>query len=233
MSNRRLLSLSTAYRWLACPPSAIKNAHLEDKSSEYTTQDTEAHSLCAFKLKTALGLPCEDPRETLSFLDLEIEDCSTLYAKFVMDEKAKAELMCKDPLIMVEQKVDFSRFVPNGYGTVDCLIVSDQQLHVINFKYETGIQVETNNNPQMMCYALGAMLLYDGIYDIETVKMSIYQPKKSHANSWQISRQELYDWAVDVLYAGALMAAESSGELKAGDHCRFCQAKTTCRKRAE
>lgn len=233
MTQHAILSASSAYRWLACPPSALKNAQIEDKPSDYARQGTEAHSLCEHKLKEALGMASEDPRKNLTFLDIEMEDAATLYTEFVMEEKDKAELICNDTLVLVEQKVDFGRFVPDGFGTADCLIISDQQLHVIDFKYGTGVQVEAESNPQMMCYGLGALLLYDGIYDIETIKLTIFQPRKDHVSSWQVSKQELYDWAIDVLQTGALLAAEGAGDLKAGDHCRFCKVKANCRKRAE
>lgn len=233
MSKHAILSASSAYRWLACPPSALKNAEVEDKPSEYAKQGTEAHTLCEFKLKTALGMECQDPRDGLEFLDTEMEDCSTAYAEYIMEEKAKAEQTCQDPLVLVEQKVSFERFVPDGFGTADCLIISDQQLHIVDFKYGTGIQVEAEHNPQMMCYGLGAMLLYDGIYDTENIKMTIFQPRKDHISSWEISKQDLYDWAVDELFPTAQLAAKGEGEYQAGDHCRFCKVKATCRKRAE
>ncbi len=133
--------------------------------------------------------------------------------------------------MLVEQKLDFSRFVPDGFGTGDCLIIADSELQVIDFKYGTGVQVEAENNPQMMCYALGAMLLYDGIYDIDSVKMTIFQPRKDHVSSAIISKDDLYSWAVDVLHPIAEIAAKGEGDFKAGDHCRFCKIKAACRKR--
>ena len=113
------------------------------------------------------------------------------------------------------------------------LIITDGQLQVIDFKYGTGVQVEAENNPQMMCYALGAMLLYDGIYDIDSVKMTIFQPRKDHVSSAIISKDDLYSWAVDVLHPTAQLAAKGEGDFKAGEHCRFCKIKAACRKRAE
>ena len=233
MSSHAILSASSAYRWLACPPSALKNAEVEDKPSEFALQGTEAHSLCEYKLKHALGMDATDPTGSLEYYDQEMEECSDAYVGFVLEQKAEAEKTCKDPLVLVEQKLDFSRFVPDGFGTGDCLIIADSELQVIDFKYGTGVQVEAENNPQMMCYALGAMLLYDGIYDIDSVKMTIFQPRKDHVSSAIISKDDLYSWAVDVLHPIAEIAAKGEGDFKAGDHCRFCKIKAACRKRAE
>lgn len=233
MSSHAILSASSAYRWLACPPSALKNAEVEDKPSEFALQGTDAHSLCEYKLKHALGMEAADPTASLEYYDQEMEECSDAYVGFVLEQKAQAGKTCKDPLVLVEQKLDFSRFVPGGFGTGDCLIIADGELQVIDFKYGTGVQVEAENNPQMMCYALGAMLLYDGIYDIDSVKMTIFQPRKDHVSSSIISKDELYSWAVDVLHPIAEIAAKGEGDFKAGDHCRFCKIKAACRKRAE
>lgn len=233
MSSHAILSASSAYRWLTCPPSALKNAEVEDKPSEFALQGTDAHSLCEYKLKHALGMEATDPTASLEYYDQEMEECSDAYVGFVLEQKAQAGKTCKDPLVLVEQKLDFSRFVPDGFGTGDCLIIADGELQVIDFKYGTGVQVEAENNPQMMCYALGAMLLYDGIYDIDSVKMTIFQPRKNHVSSSIISKDDLYSWAVDVLHPIAEIAAKGEGDFKAGDHCRFCKIKAACRKRAE
>lgn len=231
--SHAILSASSAYRWLACPPSALKNAAIEDQVSEYALQGTDAHSLCEYKLKHALGEAVVDPTETLQYYDSEMEECSDAYVDFVLEQKAEVEKVCTDPLVLVEQKLNFSRFVPDGFGTGDCLIIADDEIHIIDFKYGTGVLVEAESNPQMMCYALGAVLLYDGIYDIEAVKMTIFQPRKSNVSSWTISKADLLDWAVNVLQPAAELAFKGEGELKAGDHCRFCKVKANCRKRAE
>lgn len=233
MSKHAVLSASSAYRWLACPPSALKNAEVEDKPSEYAKQGTDAHSLCEYKLRKSLGMGASDPTNSLEYYDQEMEECSDAYVSFILEQKSEAEKTCKDPLVLIEQKLDFSRFVPGGFGTGDCLIITDGQLQVIDFKYGTGVQVDAENNPQMMCYALGAMLLYDGIYDIDSVKMTIFQPRKEHVSSAVISKDDLYSWAVNDLQPGAELASRGEGEFKAGEHCRFCKIKAACRKRAE
>jgi hypothetical protein len=134
---------------------------------------------------------------------------------------------------LVEQRLDFSRFVPDGFGTGDCVIVSDKTLAICDLKYGKGLLVEAENNPQLMCYALGALEMFDGIYDIDTVSLTIYQPRRENISTFVLSKAKLLDWAENVLVPAARQAFEGTGEFKAGDHCRFCKIKATCRKRAE
>lgn len=234
MAKHSKLSPSSSKMWIACPPSAQLNAKMPDKGSEYAAQGTDAHTLCEAKLKKALGAEAEDPREGLAYLDAEMEECSDAYVQFVM-EKVEA---AGNPIVMVEQRLDFSRFVPEGFGTGDCVIVSEGNLHVIDFKYGTGIAVSAGNdregvNPQLACYALGALSAFDGIYDIDTVSMSIFQPRREVAETYTVTKDSLLKWAEDVLCPAAKLASEGGGEYKAGDHCQFCKAKQICRKRAE
>ncbi|WP_273234237.1 DUF2800 domain-containing protein [Ileibacterium valens] len=233
MSSHALLSASSASRWIACPPSALLNAKEADQSSEYAEQGTEAHLLCEYKLTKGLGMEAADPTAELKFFDQEMADCTDDYVRFILEQKAEIEKTCKDPLVLIEQRLDFSKFVPEGFGTGDCLIISDNQIQVIDFKYGSGVEVSAEKNPQMMCYALGALLLYDGIYDIESVKMTIFQPRKDSISSFEISKEDLLKWAEEVLSPAAKLAAKGKGDFKAGDHCRFCKIKNKCRKRAE
>ena len=233
MSEHALLSASSASRWMACPPSALLNAKEPDQTSDYAEEGTEAHKLCEYKLKQNLGQEMADPRVGMKFYTQEMEDCANDYVQFILEQKAEIEKSCKDPLLLIEQKLDFSEYVPDGFGTGDCLLISDNQLQVIDFKYGTGVEVSSEKNPQMMCYGLGALLLYDGIYDIESIKMTIFQPRKQNNSSYKISKDELLDWAQNTLKPAAALAAKGEGEFKAGDHCRFCKLKNKCRKRAE
>lgn len=146
-----LLSASSSHRWIACPPSAMLCAKEKDVFSEYAKRGTDAHSLCEHKLKILLGMATCDPTETLDFFDQEMADSADAYAQFVMEQVAEGKETCKDILVLVEQKLDFSRWVPDGFGTGDCVIVADDTLRVIDFKYGVGVLVDVENNPQMMC----------------------------------------------------------------------------------
>lgn len=227
------LSASGSNRWLHCPPSAKECAKLPDVSSEYARQGTDAHTLCEYKVKKALGRKMKDPTEDLTFYNEEMEECASEYAQFIMESLSAAKEHCKDPLVLVEQRLDFSRWVPGGFGTGDCVIVADDTLMVIDFKYGLGVLVDAEKNSQMMCYALGALSLFDGIYDIKEVNMTIFQPRRENVSTASMSKEELLQWAETVLKPTAELAAKGEGEYKAGDHCRFCKLKATCRKRAE
>ncbi|MBS4831730.1 DUF2800 domain-containing protein [Ruminococcus callidus] len=227
------LSPSSAFRWIKCTPSAKLNAALPDSTSEYALQGTAAHTLCEYKLQKLLGKDAKDPTENLTYFDAEMADCTDSYQQYVSEQIEKAKQFCKDPIVLVEQKLDFSKWVPQGFGTGDCVIVADNILTVIDFKYGVGVLVEAEQNPQMMCYALGALALFDSIYDIENVVMTIFQPRRDNISTYKLSKKELLQWADEILSPAAQLAAKGEGEFKAGKHCRFCKVKATCRKRAE
>lgn len=228
-----MLSASSSHRWLECPPSAKLNAEIADKASEYAQQGSSAHELAEYKIKSFLGENVKDPTDSLTYLDQEMADCTDIYAEYVAEQVAKAKEHCKDPIVLVEQRLDFSKWVPQGFGTGDTVIVADDVLTIIDLKYGVGILVEAEKNPQMMCYALGALQLFDSIYDINKVSMTIFQPRREHISTFEITKEELLKWADTILAPTAQLAASGDGEFKAGAHCQFCKVKATCRKRAE
>lgn len=233
MGTHALLSASSSHRWLACPPSARLCEDYEDTGSEYAQQGTDAHSLCEHKLKLALGMETTDPTESLSFYDEEMEECACGYAEYVLSLVEEAKKNCKDPVVLIEQKLDFSRFVKDGFGTGDCVVIADGTLYIIDYKHGKGVEVSAAENPQMMLYALGALELFDGIYDIDTVRMAIYQPRRENVSVCVMAKDDLLQWAYNDLMAKAKLAYDGEGEFNAGGHCRFCKAKAVCRKRAE
>jgi hypothetical protein len=228
-----LLSASSAHKWISCPPSALLSKKFEDTSSSFAQEGTDAHTLAQYKLEKLLGLDTKDPTESLSFYDEEMNGHAEYYAAFVLEQLEKAKETCSDPQILIEQKLDFSKYVPEGYGHVDCLIIADGTLTVIDYKYGLGIKVLAERNPQMFCYALGGLALFDGIYDIDNIHLIIYQPRRENISEYSISKSELIKWAEEVLAPTAQLAIKGEGEYKAGEHCQFCKAKATCRKRAE
>ncbi|MCH3972847.1 MAG: DUF2800 domain-containing protein [Oscillospiraceae bacterium] len=228
-----VLSASSSDRWLHCPPSARLCETYEDKGSNYAVEGTDAHSLCEFKLRKALGQPAKDPTESLSFYNEEMEDCAAGYAAYVIEQVEAAKETCPDPVVLVEQRVDFSRWVKQGFGTADCLIIADGTLQVLDFKYGLGVLVSVEENPQMKCYALGALELFDDIYDIEKVSMTIYQPRRDNISTFEISKVDLYKWANKVLKPTADLAFAGDGNFLCGEWCGFCKAKNECRARAE
>ena len=231
--NHALLAPSSSERWINCPPSAKENAVQQDTSSSYAQQGTDAHTLCEYKVKKALGHRVRDPTEDLTYFDEEMAECSDAYCEFVMEQVETAKQNCSDPLVLVEQRLDFTRWVSESFGTADCIIVADGMLTVIDFKYGLGILVEAEENPQMRMYALGALNLFESLYDIQTVRMIIFQPRRDNISIAEISKEELLEWAEKILVPAAALAANGEGEYKAGKHCQFCKVKAPCRKRAE
>jgi hypothetical protein len=228
-----VLSASSSDRWLHCPPSARLCETYKDKGSDYAAEGTDAHSLCEFKLRKALGQSVKGPTENLNFYNEEMEDCAAGYAAYVIEQVEAAKETCPDPVVLVEQRVDFSRWVKQGFGTADCLIIADGTLRVFDFKYGLGVLVSAEENPQMKCYALGALELFDDIYDIDDVTLHIYQPRRQNVSEWRIPKADLLTWAEEVLKPAADLAWDGKGEFSCGDWCRFCKAKNVCRARAE
>jgi len=223
-----LLALSGAEKWLVhCPPSARLETQFPDSSGEAAAEGTAAHALCEHKLKKALKRRSRRPHS--DFDSDEMEDCADGYVAFVLEQMQGIE----NAHVCVEQRLDVREFVPEAFGTADCLIVGDGILHVIDFKYGLGVLVEAERNPQMMLYALGAISMFGSLYDIAEVRMSIYQPRRENVSTWSIPADELMAWAEDTVKPRAQMAFAGKGEFAAGAWCRFCRASPRCRARAE
>lgn len=234
MPNKHaLLSASSAYRWLACPPSALLSAKYEDTSSSYAQEGTAAHALAEYKVLKALGRKADDPTENLDYFNEEMDEATDAYAGYVLEQVAEAKKATTDPIVLVEQRVDFSTYVPDGFGTADALIIADDKLSITDLKYGRGVLVEADHNPQLMCYALGAYEMFSALYDIETVSMTIFQPRRDNVSVFEMKALDLLDWAENTLKPKAELAAEGKGDFTAGEHCRFCKAKADCRARAE
>lgn len=224
-----ILSASASFRWLNCTPSAKLNAEIPDVTTEYAREGTCVHELAEFKVNQLLGIKTDNPTENLDYYDQEMEDCTDSYAQYISEVISKYS----DPIVMVEQRLDFSRYVPDGFGTGDCIIVADDVLTVIDFKYGKGVAVEAEHNPQMMLYALGALEMFSILYDLNEIKMVIFQPRIENISEFSMPVSDLLDWAENELKPKAELAAKGEGEFCAGEHCRFCKMKANCRKRAE
>jgi hypothetical protein len=228
-----VLSASSSERWLHCPPSARLCESYEDKGSDYAAEGTDAHELCEYKLRKALGMEAQDPTENLTWFNEEMSDCANGYAAYVLEQVEAAKQTCADPVVLIEQRVDFSRWVESGYGTADCIIIADGTLQIIDYKHGLGVLVSAEENPQMQCYALGALELFDDIYDIDSVRMTIYQPRRDNVSTYELSKDELYRWADEVLKPTADLAFTGDGNFLCGEWCGFCKAKHDCRARAD
>ena len=233
MAKHAVLSASSSERWLNCPPSARLCEAYEDKGSDYAAEGTDAHTLCEYRLKQALGIPTEDPIENLSWYNEEMEECAAGYAAYVVELLETAKQTCSDPVVMIEQRVDFSRWVQEGFGTADCILIADGVLNIVDYKHGKGVEVSAEGNTQLSLYSLGALEIFDGIYDIDRVCVHIFQPRKSNVVSFMMDKADLYQWADTELTEKAQLAYEGQGSFSCGEWCRFCKAKAECRERAE
>lgn len=231
MGSHAILSASGSHRWLNCLPSARLEFEFEDKESTAAAEGTAAHALCEYKLRKVLRMRSKRP---ISIYDSdEMEEYTNNYVDFVMEQLEIAKQCCRDPLVLIEQKLDFSCYVPQGFGTGDCIIIADEKLHIIDFKYGMGVLVDAVDNPQMKLYSLGALKIYDSLYDIKEVSMTIFQPRRENISTWTISVEELKNWAENELKPKAQMAINGEGEYLPGEWCTFCKASVKCRARAE
>lgn len=237
--SHALLSASGAGRWLNCTPSAkLEDEYGEKKSSVYAEEGTLAHELSELYIaRDILGSITEqdfDARlEEVMANDLfseEMLEVIPTYTDYCAAQLAEAkttnQLACMD----IEQKLDLTEYVPESFGTADCVIINDDLMEVIDLKYGKGVPVYADWNKQLMLYGLGALRKYDTMYDITEVRLTIVQPRINNISSWQISAEELRKWAEEELRPRAELAFEGKGELNAGDWCRFCAVRNQCRK---
>lgn len=227
-----LLTPSASHRWLNCNPSARLEQEFEDRTSAAAAEGTAAHAWCEYKLQKALELPTE--AAPMSEYDSpEMDAYTDAYVEFVLEALEEAKQTCADPQVLIEQRLDLTSYIPEAFGTGDCIIVADGNLHIIDFKYGQGVLVDAEENPQMKLYALGSLRLYDFLYDIQTVSMTIFQPRRENVSTWTIPVAELMEWANTTLKENAERAFKGEGEYVAGSHCQFCKAAVRCRARAE
>lgn len=237
--SHALLSASGASRWLSCTPSAkLEDEYGERKSSVYAEEGTLAHELSELYLsRDILGVLGEkeydSKLEQLMANELfndEMLDVVPIYTDYCSEQFAEAQTV--DPLAVmeIEQKLDLTEYIPESFGTADCCIAYGNVLEVIDLKYGKGVPVYAEWNKQLMLYGLGALRKYDMVYDIAEVRLTIVQPRINNISTWQISADELRQWAEEELKPKAQLAFEGKGELSAGDWCRFCAVRNRCRK---
>lgn len=229
--DHALLSASGASRWLKCPPSARLEDELPDTTSEFAKEGTVAHEVCEILLRKHLGLIAKaTATENINKLkkdklfSAEMIDHANDYIDYIT-EKVKSD----DAVVLVEEQLDFSQYVPEGFGTGDCIIIQDGVLTIIDFKYGKGVSVSAEDNPQMMLYALGAVEMFGFIYEFDKVEMCIFQPRIGNISESVETVEELIRWGNGVIIPAAKLAFEGKGQFCAGDHCRFCKLRNKCK----
>ena len=224
------LSPSSAERWVHCPPSAWLSEQFPDQGSVFASEGTEAHRLCEYLLHQELGIPDVDPRPSLQYYTEEMEEAAQGYVQFVRERIAEFPAVHEPPLVMVEQQVDLRLYIPESMGTSDCVILGDNEIAVIDFKY--GMHRVPATSLQLRIYALGACEMFRDLYMIDKVRMYIYQPRIGSAEKAEMSMEELYAWVREELEPRAQEAFAGKGEFACGEWCRNCRARRTCRELA-
>lgn len=241
--SHALLSASKAEQWINCTPSARLQENIPDKKSEYADEGTLAHELAENKLRRRIIICNSKERDRLDkelkrikesdFYDPEMEEAVQRYVELVEEKFMEAKARSNDAVVMLEEQVDFSEWVPEGYGSNDVALISDGLLEVIDLKYGKGVPVSAINNPQIRLYALGIWSTYNWLYSIGSVRMTIIQPRLDSISSETLEIEDLLNWAGNVVQPAAKLAWEGKGEFKAGNHCKWCKLKGNCRARAD
>ena len=252
--SHAVLAASAAHRWPNCPPSARLALKYKDTGSAYAEEGSAAHALAERRLGAALesanidvswthldsdtiqmgkvGSPptahSKDDALIIEYRDAAMDEYISGYVAQVMERVMAA----KSPYVLLEQRLDFGEYVPHGFGTGDVIILADDTLEIIDLKYGKGVPVDAHRNPQLMLYGLGALLTFGQLYDIQTVRVTVIQPRLDSTSSYELPAEELLQWAETEIKPAALLAWEGKGKFKAGDWCQFCPAAGDCRERA-
>lgn len=220
------LSASGAKRWMACPKSVALEEMTPEETSEFAEEGTKAHELGEKVLSRIIYGTKMPPQE-----DPTMEHYVGMYVDACIESYEAEKLNHPDAIALIEQKVDFSNWVPGGFGTCDFMVIAGRRLIIHDMKYGKGVPVTAEDNPQIRLYALGALNEYGWIYDIEEVEMHIDQPRLASFTTEILSVKELLEWAKEVRKK-ALLADNDEGEFNPGEHCKFCRVRATCKARA-
>ena len=218
-----LLSASSAHRWLICPPSAVAAELYPDTDTEYTREGTLAHEVAEAVAAGRVKAANIETNENTG-VDAEMVDCASSYADYIEEQKRS-----NTAVVMLEERVDFSEWVPRGFGTADCIIIQGNTMDVIDYKYGKGVAVSASDNPQMKLYGLGALSEYGFIYDVEHIRLHIFQPRLNSVSVFDTTAEDLRAWGGEVVKPTAEKAIQGKGKYKAGEHCRFCPHAGRCR----
>ena len=223
--DHALLSASSAHRWLACPASAVAAEAYPNPDTEFTREGTLAHEVAeVFARGKTLQLKEVDKEQGQAYIDQEMLDCATAYSDYIQEQ-----LKSDDAVVLLEQRVDFSPWVPEGFGTCDCIIIQGDTLTIIDYKYGVGVPVAAEGNPQMKLYALGALNDYGFAYDVAKVEMHIFQPRINNVSDCCLVVEDLLEWGEKTVKPIAAKAFKGKGGYCAGAHCKFCPHAGKCR----
>jgi hypothetical protein len=220
-----------------CPPSARLEERFEDTTSSYAEEGTRAHALAEARIRYDLLKTINKKEFDTIWKDMapdtEMEEMSELYEDLITEKYSAALAKTKDAMLLIEERLDFSHIVPEGFGTGDAIIIADGTMEVIDLKYGKGVHVYAEDNPQIRLYGLGALQKYGYLYDIKEVALTIVQPRLDNVSTELLAAETLEEWGEQYVRPRALLADKGEGDYCTGDHCQFCKGKAICRARAE
>lgn len=231
-SNHAVLGASSAHRWLACTASARLEQGYEDKPSEHAAEGTLAHAVAEARLSRLLAGKKPITPTKLKKHELYkpvMDEHADAFADYVFEQLTEAREHCPDAIVLLEQRIDYSEYVPDGFGTADVVLIADEEMHVFDYKYGKGVPVVATNNSQIRLYSLGAYLEFRCLYDIRRITGHIFQPRLDSATRETLETPALLGWATDYVRPRALDAYEGKGDPTPGEHCRWCKFKNSCR----
>lgn len=233
-----LLSPSAAHRWIHCTPSVRLEEGVQDQGSDFAAEGTLAHAIASRKILETLGRPHDEQDREIGelrerYYSEEMEGYTDTYRSIVLEKFNEAKTRSKDAQLLVEVRLDFGAFLPDAFGTADAVIIADDLMEVIDFKYGKGVKVDADHNPQMMIYALGALDEFLLDYDIKRVRMTIVQPRIDNLSECGMMVGELTAWRTVTLKPAAEKAFAGVGDQVPGEWCQFCKVRATCSALAE
>lgn len=231
MGAHARFSPSSGKRYLSCPPSLLLEEQFPDEQSPFAAEGSAGHEMAEYLINKHLKKRTKRP--VSDYYSDELMEAVEDYTAYAVSQIEEAKRNCENPFFGVELKVSLADRVEGCFGTADMVVVDDRKIHIIDLKLGKGVMVDAERNVQLMIYGLGVLDMLDFLYEIETVELTIVQPRIEHFSTWEISAEELLSWGKEVFEPGAAKALSGEGEFMAGDHCRFCKVRFTCRARAE
>lgn len=231
MGAHARFSPSSGKRYLSCPPSLLLEEQFPDEQSPFAAEGSAGHEMAEYLINKHLKKRTKRP--VSDYYSDELMEAVEDYTAYAVSQIEEAKQNCENPFFGVELKVSLADRVDGCFGIADMVVVDDRKIHIIDLKLGKGVMVDAERNVQLMIYGLGVLDMLGFLYEIETVELTIVQPRIEHFSTWEISAEELLSWGKEVFEPRAAKALSGEGEFMAGDHCRFCKARFTCRARAE
>lgn len=234
------LSASGSKRWMTCTPSANLEQGFADTESDFAKEGTLAHEFAEMglqvlfgRMKAADSIAVKQKLKMSEHYSDEMPEQVDKYVQYVKAQYTEAKRLDPHAMLFLEQRFDLREYIEEGFGTGDSTIIGGKILEVPDLKYGKGVRVNAKENPQLMLYGLGALNHFSLLHDIETVRLTIVQPRLDHIDTWEISAAALIEWGETQVKPAAIKAYAGEGDFVAGEHCRFCKAKTRCRALAD